>query len=123
MDLTHIALLAAGLALLALAVLTRSRASAGRWGGTDGQERFVIVGLPLLGTVLLLVGLLPVLPEAAETPVAGVVMLLCLIAIAWGPLGFPLPRWVVPGHLRAARNARQSTDAARRRARKQARRG
>jgi len=123
MDTSHIVMLVVGVTLLALTALTRSRASAGRWGGTDGQERFVIVGLPCLGVALVLTGVLAVLPDAVSGLVAVIAVLLCLVALSWGVFGLPLPRWAVPGHLRADRAGRLATESKRRRARKDARRG
>ena len=123
MDAPHVFMLAVGAALLTLAGLTRSRASAGKWGGSDGQERFVIVGLPCLGVALVLFGLVAALPDAVGGLFALVAVLLCLVALGGGAFGLPLPRWAVPRHLRAARNGRLATESTRRRARKAARRG
>jgi hypothetical protein len=122
MDAPHVVMLVVGAAFVALAGLTRSRASAGKWGGTDGQERFVIVGLPCLGVALVLFGLLALLPDAVGGLLALVAVLLCLVALVGGVFGLPLPRWAVPGHLRAERAGRLATESKRRRARKDARR-
>jgi len=62
-------------------------------------------------------------PDAVGGAFAAIAVLACLVGLAWGAFGLPLPRWVVPGHLRAKRNGRLASEAARRRARKAARRG
>ena len=123
MNTPQVVMLAVGALLLALTALTRSRASAGRLGGSEGQERLVVVGLPCLGAVLVLAGLLPALPGGARGAVAGVAVLLCLVVLGWGAFGLPLPRWAVPAHRRASRDGRRPTEAARRRARRAVRRG
>ncbi|WP_407345291.1 hypothetical protein [Pengzhenrongella phosphoraccumulans] len=109
MDTSRVAMLLLGAGSLALTGITRSRRSAGKWGGTEGQERFVIVGLPCLGVVLMLGGLLAGLPAAVRGPGAVVAVLLCFVSIGWGVFYLPLPRWAVPGHLRARRTRRLAT--------------
>jgi len=123
MDTSHVVMLGVGGALLALTGLTRSRRTAQWWGGSEGQERLVVVGFPCLGGVLCLTGLMPVLPDAAHAPLAGLAVLLCLVVLGWGAFGLPLPRWAVPRHLRARREGRRASEAARRRERRAVPRG
>jgi hypothetical protein len=116
----HVGLLVRGLVMLGLwVVLLRNPQY---WGGSDTQERFVISGLPLLGSALVLGYLSPVGGDVVGGAAVLLAVALTCVALLWGLFGLPLPQWSMPAKIRQGRALRAAAEATRKRAKKQARR-
>lgn len=104
MDIGHLLLVLAGLAVIGFALWSRSGRTRGArwWRDSEASEAAVLLVLPGVGLILVLAGLLPLADEPDLLRVLlGLLLAVAFVLVLWGGLRLPIPGWFVPGWHRA----------------------